>query len=204
MLGKPSKRTRKRLEESGTRAPATVVDIAERGMAVTNGSEGIVSNTEMMLKTTLQVEPVGEPAFEVTKRIRYPQLSVPVKGMRINVIFDPEDHDEVILDETGPTFAAPDVTISAGDPAAAMASLGPMLETIRSATAEAGGDREQLAELLRKKLGAQTFVTTDLGGGSPEDDRLDQLEQLGRLRASGVLSEEEFQAEKAKILGAAD
>jgi Short C-terminal domain len=34
-----------------------------------------------------------------------------------------------------------------------------------------------------------------------EDDPLDQLKQLGELKASGVLTEEEFQAQKAKILG---
>jgi hypothetical protein len=32
------------------------------------------------------------------------------------------------------------------------------------------------------------------------DDRLEQLKQLGELKAQGVLTEEEFAAEKAKIL----
>src|SRR5689334_1048781 len=39
---------------------------------------------------------------------------------------------------------------------------------------------------------------------SPQDSRsemLSQLSQLGELRQQGVLTEEEFQAEKAKILG---
>jgi hypothetical protein len=31
-------------------------------------------------------------------------------------------------------------------------------------------------------------------------DRLEQLERLGQLKASGVLTEQEFQAEKAKLL----
>ena len=33
-------------------------------------------------------------------------------------------------------------------------------------------------------------------------DPLDQLKELGELKASGVLTEEEFAAQKAKILGA--
>lgn len=33
------------------------------------------------------------------------------------------------------------------------------------------------------------------------EDRLDQLRKLGDLKAQGVLTEEEFAAEKAKILG---
>jgi hypothetical protein len=32
-------------------------------------------------------------------------------------------------------------------------------------------------------------------------DQLEQLKQLGELKASGVLTEEEFAAQKAKILG---
>ena len=32
------------------------------------------------------------------------------------------------------------------------------------------------------------------------EDRLEQLEKLGQLKASGVLSEDEFQAEKARLL----
>ncbi len=41
--------------------------------------------------------------------------------------------------------------------------------------------------------------------GEPEaaaaPDPLEQLKQLGELKASGVLTEEEFEAQKAKILG---
>ena len=33
-----------------------------------------------------------------------------------------------------------------------------------------------------------------------QDDKLDQLKQLGELKASGVLTDAEFEAQKAKIL----
>ena len=35
---------------------------------------------------------------------------------------------------------------------------------------------------------------------APQEDKLDKLKQLGELKASGVLTEEEFAAEKAKIM----
>jgi len=35
----------------------------------------------------------------------------------------------------------------------------------------------------------------------PGDDALGQLEKLGKLHGSGVLTVEEFNAQKAKILG---
>ena len=36
---------------------------------------------------------------------------------------------------------------------------------------------------------------------APEEDVYSQLERLGALKAQGILTEEEFAAEKAKILG---
>src|SRR5947208_1524144 len=68
MLGKPSKKLKKELQESGTRANATIIEIAEKGMAVTRGAEGVVANTEIALKTHLRVQPENEPEFEVKKR----------------------------------------------------------------------------------------------------------------------------------------
>jgi hypothetical protein len=35
---------------------------------------------------------------------------------------------------------------------------------------------------------------------APEEDVITQLERLGALKAQGILSEEEFQAQKAKLL----
>ena len=36
---------------------------------------------------------------------------------------------------------------------------------------------------------------------APEEDVITQLERLGALKAQGLLTEEEFQAQKAKLLG---
>lgn len=37
--------------------------------------------------------------------------------------------------------------------------------------------------------------------GGAEDSVIDQLKQLGELKAQGILTEEEFAAQKAKLLG---
>jgi hypothetical protein len=37
-------------------------------------------------------------------------------------------------------------------------------------------------------------------GPSPQDDRLQQLQELGKLKEQGVLTDAEFAAEKARIL----
>lgn len=100
MLGKTSKRLQKQLEESGTRANATVVEIDDKGMAITHGQQGVVANTEIERKARIRVKPDGEPEFEVTKRFRFSQFDIPSAGQVIAVIFDPSDHDKVMLDRS--------------------------------------------------------------------------------------------------------
>ena len=46
----------------------------------------------------------------------------------------------------------------------------------------------------------QTAYQAPPPAGPSEDDKLAQLKQLGELKASGVLTEAEFEAQKAKIL----
>jgi hypothetical protein len=100
MLGKPSKRAQKKLEENGTKAQAIVLEIADKGIAVTSGQETIVSNTEVARKVRLKVTPDNEPEFEVSQRFRFPQDEVPSAGQTIAVIYDPSDHDRIMLDQS--------------------------------------------------------------------------------------------------------
>ncbi len=46
---------------------------------------------------------------------------------------------------------------------------------------------------------APQMAAPPAGGGT--DDKLEQLERLGQLKAQGILTEEEFQQQKAAILG---
>jgi hypothetical protein len=100
MLGKRSKRTQHKLEESGTKAQATILEIADKGIATSSGQEGIVANTQVVRKTRLQITPENEPEFEVTQRFRFPQDGVPRVGQVIAVIYDPSDHDKIMLDQS--------------------------------------------------------------------------------------------------------
>jgi hypothetical protein len=55
----------------------------------------------------------------------------------------------------------------------------------------------ELADQLRNALGGAGAAPE---GGNMVEDRIAQLERLSKLRESGVLSEAEFEAEKARIL----
>ena len=47
----------------------------------------------------------------------------------------------------------------------------------------------------------QQYAPPPPAPAAPQADRLDQLKELAALKEQGVLSEEEFAAEKARILG---
>jgi hypothetical protein len=49
------------------------------------------------------------------------------------------------------------------------------------------------------ELSVEDIVRGSTGGGG--GDRISQLERLARLREQGALTEAEFQAEKARVLG---
>ena len=78
-----------------------------------------------------------------------------------------------------------------------------------------GGDLSQLSDEQRQKLASLGIDPAALGAaggggqsappssssGAGEDDSLAQLEKLADLRDRGALTDEEFEAEKRKLLG---
>jgi Short C-terminal domain len=69
-----------------------------------------------------------------------------------------------------------------------------------------GADVSEIVAALQQQYpGAQIEVEGAQSFGQPqasaEDDRVAQLERLAKLKDSGALSEEEFEREKARILG---
>jgi hypothetical protein len=201
MLGKLSNRTRKRLEEQGRTAQATVLEIASRGMTITSGNDQIVANTKVVLKTKLRVEPDGEPAFEVQERFRYSQFAIPAVGSVVAVIYDPDDHDKIMLSED-PTAVTQAAMSQAG------MSDDQMNLITQLSQAKASGVSPDAMRDMAKQWG-QAHGATIIDGSSafngmatppPAESSVDQLEKLADLRDRGILTEAEFQAQKAKIL----
>jgi hypothetical protein len=67
---------------------------------------------------------------------------------------------------------------------------------------QAEADQQQVdAEAYeQEQAAAQQQAPPPQAPAAPQADMLTQLQQLGELKASGVLTEEEFAAQKAKIL----
>jgi putative oligomerization/nucleic acid binding protein len=210
MLGNPSRRTRRKLEERGKRAPAVVVEIAEKGMSVTSGNAEIVSNTEVVLKTKIRVEPEDEPAFEIEDRFRYPQLSIPSVGSRLAVIYDPSDHDKVMIDRSAAGAAVQFGAI----PGMQGMDLQDVMSKVKEAQSQTQ-DPQEMGRILAQEFGANvnvaqqnssgmTFGAPGAGFGAPaapEEDPVDKLAKLAELKEKGMLTDAEFESQKARILG---
>jgi hypothetical protein len=191
MLGKPSKRLKKQLEENGKRANAMVVEIAEKGMAVTRGAEGVIGNTELALKAHLRVQPDDEPEFEVKKRFSFPQLAVPSAGQTVPVLYDPQDHDKIIVDYS-PEAQQEAALSAAGIDADSLGDLMDQAQQLRAQAQQMQGGTAGTGQMPGM---------TPQSPAPPQPDPIEQLEKLAALKEKGALTEAEFEAEKARIIG---
>ena len=181
-------------------------------MSVTSGPAGLIASTELALKTKLRVEPVDEMPFEVEERFRYPQLAIPSVGSRLAVIYDPSDNDKIMIDRS-PAGAAIQFGGAAGTEGTDLQSFVSKIQDAQSQTQ----DPQELARILQEQLGTNvtvqqqdssgvTFGAPGTGFGSPaqaapEEDPVDKLTKLAELREKGVLTDAEFESQKARILG---
>ena len=71
----------------------------------------------------------------------------------------------------------------------------------RVTTFSAAGMAQTMAGQTRDSITRRVRARTESRESEAASSRVDALERIGRLRDSGVLSEEEFQAEKGRLLG---
>lgn len=187
MFGKPRRGVRKELESEGTRAVATVTEISQRGVSVTSG--GNVAGAEAALKTTLQIQPPGGlPSFEHRCTLRYSQFNIPGVGDHINVLYDPDDLDHIMLD---PSPVVSSRTID----------LGTYVNGVPMATGlQVGGI--DIGALIAQATAAGNAQVIDLSGSGASTDPLDRLAKAAALHQQGVLTDAEFAEQKARILSA--
>ena len=146
----------------------------------------------------LRVEPDGELPFEVTVKQVFNDSygwHIPQEGYSVAVLYDPKDHSKVVLD------------LEAMPVAEAVARHEKVMARMRDPEA-----RRQQVEEMKAKAAAQaesaaaiqeTMSTafSQAPGGAPGTEVADQLSKLADLRNRGVLTDAEFEVQKAKLLG---
>ena len=104
----------KHLEQHGRRVPATVLEVSEAGIETRSegiGLENLVpgsggdtlvprnSGGYMVRKAKIRIEPPDGPPVEVERKMRFGDWGryVPKAGERIEVVYDPNDPEQVLV-----------------------------------------------------------------------------------------------------------
>jgi membrane protease subunit (stomatin/prohibitin family) len=117
---------------------------------------------------------------------------IPQEGWSVKVIYDPSDHSRVVID-LDEMFVRPGVA----DRDAAVARHERAL-----AMSRAGVSPDLLA--MQQQMASKFLAGREAGAGqatAPAPDVADELGKLADLRDRGVLTDAEFQQQKAKFLG---
>lgn len=171
-----------KLFETGKRATA-VVESVETGSMVLNNI-----NQQVFLR--LRVQPKDEPEFTYERKMFVPFHGMPRTGDLIEVGYDPSDHTKVALETDWRSDTAGGRLLVLRRPG----------EQPLPAGMQAGA----------VDLGNVTPAPAARGAAEPTSGKtapervIEQLERLDRLRDEGVLTDGEFQVQKAKILSGQD
>jgi hypothetical protein len=189
--------THRKILKKGMPGRATIVEMG----ALDRGG------TSFNLPMTLQVHVEGITPYEVEDQWMVKAKDTVGLSGTIPVMVDREHQDKVAIDWEG-VRAQYEQEKAARQQALASGGIGGATVTIGEGEVIDASANPQLAEQLSQALG-QIGITTDpqqaAGSGSQEadagDDTLSQLERLSALRASGALTEDEFEQQKRRILG---
>jgi hypothetical protein len=133
------------------------------GEVVSVEDTGITINDNPRVKITVRAEPPGESPFLIEKTATVSRVSIPRRGDRCTVFYDPADREN----RNGITFD-PVPGMDTGVPAAAAAAAG-----VPGVQADDDDDEDPLAK----------------------------IERLGQLRDRGLITQEEFDEQKRRLLG---
>ncbi|WP_243841452.1 SHOCT domain-containing protein [Mycobacterium sp. DL592] len=196
------------LAKVGVRAYADVLAADQSSMSVTIGNPNILGNTEIRWKLHLRVLPESEPPFEATIHALLPQLNRPSPGTRVVVLYDSKDHGRVELAQPASAADAAIDAINCARPDLAGAQVMgmPMSDMIRSAIADPNGFRAQMmqrgAEMQQQAMAAMQAAAQQAQPAQPAPaDPVDRLERLAALKDRGLITDEEFEQQKRRILG---
>lgn len=142
------------------------------GTVLTVQDTGMTMNDNPRVKMVFRVEPLdGSPAFDAEKTRVVSRVEIPRQGDRYPVWYDAQDPTTWAFGTIGDDNGRQQMRALFGDKADSFVGMGGMPAAPAAAPA-----------------------------ADPEADRLEQLQKLGELKAQGVLSDAEFEQQKARIL----
>lgn len=160
-----------RLQQIGVRGRATIHSVADTGATVND-------NPVVQMSMTVQT---GGGSYELTVKQPVQRLLVGMlrPGANLPVLIDPQDRERIVIDPQAPAEAA--------------AQMG------AAATAQYAGTGAMPA-IPAPYPGMPAPAMPATPGAPPAQDASERLQRLGALRDQGLITDAEFEAQKAKIL----
>jgi hypothetical protein len=218
MLGHNKRLEGKLREQGGSKAWATVLESKQQWASSggTNKVSGQAGSFTIHQKLKLRVEPEAQDPFEVTLKQVFNDAHgqhIPQEGWSVKVIYDPSDHSKVVIDLeemfVRPGVADREAAVARHEQALAMSrdpeARAQQIQRMQAeAMASAGVSPDLLAmqqQMAAKFLAGRAAGAGQAAAGPTAPDVADQLGKLADLRDRGALTEDEFQQQKAKLLG---
>jgi hypothetical protein len=224
--GEPAGWRERKLIESGSEAPALVIEARET-------KQRLGMNYARMWELRLGVRPLGQPEFTARAEAYFQYAHRPAPGATIHVIYDRKHPKRLIVDQrsdeereagVGRPLHGPD-SQTTKPPAAgrAMTIAKRFLQTLNPVAGAV--DARELEDALQDRMTASASalksgstpgeapsvqiltlrpdgqLVTPATSPGPDSDPVDQLAKLADLRDRGALTNEEFEAQKQRILG---
>lgn len=186
LLGRGKRARALELVQHGSRCPGVVVSVEDTNVTI---------NDNPRVKLTVRAEPPGESPFTIVKHTTVSRVNIPRQGDRCTVFYDPtnrEGKNGITFDSVPAGFAMPVATggVSAGTPAPASPIPG-FSQQPPSAPAPPAAE----------PIPGFSSPANVGGGGEPDDDALEKIEKLGKLRERGLVTQAEFDEQKRRLLG---
>jgi len=196
------------LVQNGIHGTATVEHARMAGMMVESSGfmrqkkvEDLLTGDTSMTKykLDLQVQLPGREPYSASVTLPVPMMKVRYMsgGAVLPVLVDPGKDDHIAIDWDGEFTQGTLAEMADANPliAAAMKGAGVDIDRITAMQSAAIAAGQTPSNVI---IGGQMLGTPAPAAAAP--DPLDQLKRLGELHASGVLTDDEFAAQKAKIL----
>jgi hypothetical protein len=210
------KRHAKKLAESGGVQTQATVLTAKRGNTVSGSAMQMdIAQGSFTWKLTVKIEPPDQPPFEASISARLQSGNEFFPGLRVAVIYDPNDHAKVAFDQgRGATLAGMADQLVDGHPGGDAASLESVLQDVLADPSSAASRGQDLASALGIDLStAQVHVRGQQDqlavvpaqpaepAAAVGEDPVQLLDRLVQLHAQGVVTDAEFASQKARLLG---
>jgi len=175
------------LRAGGGKPARALISAAKRGKKLK------ADPSQILWKVTMRVMPDDSGPFNATIQVPYPAgEGGPSLGSLVGVLYDPRDTSKVAIDPTAPSESWGQVQAAQMNHTVEQA----MAQSTGGAAIFTGGRWIQGGPPAAPPPSAAAPPSTDQGSSLASE-----LEKLATLRDRGALTDAEFQAQKAKLLG---